>query len=103
MLCRVQTVRPVKATGVSVARPSVRVVRMRAQPEQVLQEAIKEAEETCDGGAAGECAAAWDNVEEISAAISHKKTQAEDTKSNDPLEQFCGENPDADECRVYDD
>jgi hypothetical protein len=30
--------------------------------EKVLQDAIKEAEEVCDGGAAGECAAAWDNV-----------------------------------------
>jgi hypothetical protein len=27
-----------------------------------LEAAIKEAEETCDGGPAGECAAAWDNV-----------------------------------------
>jgi hypothetical protein len=30
--------------------------------EKVLQEAIKEAEQACEGGATGECAAAWDNV-----------------------------------------
>ncbi|GBF90866.1 hypothetical protein Rsub_03720 [Raphidocelis subcapitata] len=98
------TVRPAARVSVRAApRPAVRVVRARAQPEKVLQEAIKEAEEVCDGGAAGECAAAWDNVEEISAAISHKKANDAATNANDPLEQFCGDNPDADECRVYDD
>lgn len=46
----------------------------------------------------------WDNVEELSAAAAHKKVAfANDPVSNDPLEQFCDDNPDADECRVYDD
>lgn len=46
----------------------------------------------------------WDNVEELSAAAAHKKVAFEnDPVSNDPLEQFCDDNPDADECRVYDD
>ncbi|KIZ05217.1 Calvin cycle protein CP12 [Monoraphidium neglectum] len=96
------TARPVRAARAVAARPSARVVRVRAQPEQAssLEAAIKEAEETCDGGPAGECAAAWDNVEEISAAISHKKDAA---ANSDPLEAFCGDNPDADECRVYED
>ena len=39
-------------------------------------------------------------VEEISAAESHKKANE---KAVDPLEKFCGDNPDADECRVYED
>ncbi|KIZ03327.1 hypothetical protein MNEG_4631 [Monoraphidium neglectum] len=95
MLCaRVSTVRPVAKSGVRIAaRPTMRVVRMSAQPEQaqaILKDAIKEAEEVCEGGAVGECAAAWDNVEEISAAISHKKDQDAATNANDPLEQFCG-------------
>ena len=38
-------------------------------------------------------------VEEISAAISHKKANDAANNANDPLEQFCGDNPDADECR----
>lgn len=132
--------------------------------EQQLEQAIKDAEEACDGGKQGECAAAWDNVsvrggggaavvaeskggavswqapwgaggwrstpsgsqrphsnacarppaptppphpnhprswqvEEISAAISHKKAADKANNANDPLEQFCGDNPDADECR----
>lgn len=46
----------------------------------------------------------WDNVEELSAAAAHKKVAfANDPVSSDPLEQFCDDNPDADECRVYDD
>lgn len=64
-----------------------------------IEEAIKEAEEACEGGVSGECAAAWDNVEELSAEASHKRSR---TKA-DPLEEFCESNPDSDECRVYDD
>ena len=40
-------------------------------------------------------------VEEISAAESHKKAAAPAKK--DPLDAFCDDNPDADECRVYED
>ena len=38
-----------------------------------LEKAIAEAKKQCDEASAGECAAAWDTVEELSAAISHKK------------------------------
>ncbi|GBF91752.1 hypothetical protein Rsub_04056 [Raphidocelis subcapitata] len=41
-------------------------------------------------------------VEEISSAIAHKKDQEAQALS-DPLEAYCGDNPAADECRVYDD
>lgn len=44
-------------------------------------------------------AAAWDTVEELSAAASHAKESAKE----DPLEKFCEEDPSADECRVYED
>lgn len=64
-----------------------------------IEDAIKEAEEACEGGVSGECAAAWDNVEELSAEASHKRSRAK----ADPLEEFCESNPDSDECRVYDD
>lgn len=40
-----------------------------------LEKAIAEAKKQCDEATAGECAAAWDTVEELSAAISHKKAQ----------------------------
>ena len=38
-----------------------------------LEKAIAEAKKQCDEASAGECAAAWDTVEELSAAIAHKK------------------------------
>ncbi len=38
-----------------------------------LEKAIAEARKQCDEATAGECAAAWDTVEELSAAIAHKK------------------------------
>jgi len=44
-------------------------------------------------------AAAWDTVEELSAAVSHSKAGGPE----DPLEKFCEEDPSADECRVYED
>lgn len=63
-------------------------------------ESIKEAEEACaDDPVSGECKAAWDEVEELSAAASHLKDK---TKGSDPLEEFCKDNMETDECRTYD-
>jgi len=72
------------------------------QAQKVLEKTLQEAQETCDkaGSSSDECAVAFDNVEEVSAAVAHKKQAA---ASSDPLEAFCDDNPDADECRVYDD
>lgn len=67
-----------------------------------VAESIKEAQETCAGGdpESGECKAAWDEVEELSAAISHAK---EKKKESDPLEEYCKDNMETDECRTYED
>jgi len=67
--------------------------------EQIQQE-IEQARAVCDvkGGASGECAAAWDAVEELQAEASHQKQ----VKPKNSLEQYCDDNPDALECRVYD-
>jgi hypothetical protein len=71
------------------------------QVQKVLESTLKEAEVACESDVkADECVAAFDAVEEVSAALSHKKQAA---ASSDPLEVFCEDNPDADECRVYDD
>uniref|UniRef100_A0ACD5VE28 Uncharacterized protein n=2 Tax=Avena sativa TaxID=4498 RepID=A0ACD5VE28_AVESA len=65
-----------------------------------VSESIKEAQEACsEDGASGECAAAWDEVEELSAAASHARDKLKDS---DPLENYCKENPETDECRTYD-
>ncbi|CAL9158129.1 unnamed protein product, partial [Musa hybrid cultivar] len=45
---------------------------------------IRNAEETCvEDAASGECAAAWDEVEELTAAVSHPR---DNLMADDPLE-----------------
>ncbi|WPT12071.1 Calvin cycle protein CP12 [Picochlorum sp. SENEW3] len=96
---RVQAGRPAM---VSVKpRTNSRAVLVRSAPKkEQIDQAVKDAEEACDGGDAGECASAWDTVEELSAAASHAKDNAQ---KEDPLEKFCEDDPSADECRVYED
>lgn len=64
-----------------------------------IQSEIDNARAACDTGNPGECAAAWDAVEELQAEASHQRQQGSDKNS---LETYCDNNPDADECRVYD-
>ncbi|CAL5224333.1 g7004 [Coccomyxa viridis] len=102
VLCRPAVHRPALRAHVSARRS----VLVRASPEQLakenslsaLEQAIADAKKQCDEASANECASAWDTVEELSAAIAHKKAQA-----SDPLDKYCDDNPEADECRVYED
>jgi hypothetical protein len=68
--------------------------------KEEITKAIDSAKETCEDGSAGECAAAWDTVEELSAEAAHKKAKKPPL---DPMEEYCAEAPDADECRIYED
>ena len=45
------------------------------------------------------CAAAWDAVEELQAEASHQREKDADKT---PFDKYCDDNPEADECRVYD-
>ncbi|MBD2292418.1 Calvin cycle protein CP12 [Anabaena sphaerica FACHB-251] len=69
--------------------------------QEQIQEEIEQARTVCDvsGGNSAECAAAWDAVEELQAEASHQRQ----TKPKNSLEQYCDANPEADECRVYED
>lgn len=69
--------------------------------EQIEQERA-EARAVCDskGAESGECAAAWDVVEELQAEASHQRQKHPQKNS---LEQYCDNNPEAPECRVYED
>ena len=69
--------------------------------EQIKQE-TEQAREVCstEGATSGECAAAWDAVEELQAEASHQRQNNPEKSS---LEQYCDNNPDAPECRVYED
>ncbi|XP_015891707.2 calvin cycle protein CP12-2, chloroplastic [Ziziphus jujuba] len=88
--------------GYGAGRMVVRPVY--AAPDKIsgkVEESIKQAEELCgEDPASGECVAAWDEVEELSAAASHARDRK---KESDPLEAYCKDNPETDECRTYED
>jgi CP12 domain len=69
-----------------------------------IQEKIKEelqvARDACEVNGTGsiECAVAWETVEELQSEAAHQK---EGVKNS--LERFCDDNPDAAECRIYED
>jgi hypothetical protein len=69
--------------------------------EDQIEQEVEQARAVCDtsGGNSAECAAAWDAVEEMQAEASHRKQ----SKRKTSLEQYCDSNPEADECRVYED
>jgi hypothetical protein len=66
-----------------------------------IQEELENARAVCSTSGVGskECAAAWDAVEEVQAEAAHQRQ----AKGKNSLEQYCDENPDAVECRVYED
>lgn len=69
--------------------------------KEKIQEELKNAREVCSiDSTSPECAAAWDAVEELQAEDSHQK-QNQPQKSS--LERYCEDNPDAPECRLYED
>jgi len=70
-----------------------------AEFEEAIKEAIKGAKDICMTGGTAECAVAWDIVEELSAAAADAKAEEAEF---DPLENYCDDNPAADECRTYD-
>ena len=67
-----------------------------------IEKERENAREVCnaDGSNTGECAAAWDAVEELQAEASHQK-ESEGKKTY--FEKYCDDNPEAAECRIYED
>lgn len=70
--------------------------------EERLEAAREEARAICSekGSTSPECAAAWDVVEELQAESSHQRGRKQEKSS---LQAYCEANPDADECRIYED
>ncbi|TKY61709.1 Calvin cycle protein CP12-2 [Spatholobus suberectus] len=97
-----QGVRPViiQSGRVMAIRP------VRAVPERIsekVEESIKNAQDACAGDpTSGECVAAWDEVEELSAAASHARDKQKE-KESDPLENYCKDNPETIECKTFED
>ena len=70
-----------------------------ANIQEKIEEELESARAVCDlnGPTSKECAAAWDAVEELQAEASHQKQ----VKPKNSFEQYCDDNPDAAECRIY--
>jgi hypothetical protein len=70
--------------------------------QEKIQEEIQSAKAVCSSAdsTSGECAAAWDAVEELQAEAAHQRQNAPQKSS---LEKYCDDNPDAAECRLYED
>jgi CBS domain-containing protein len=70
--------------------------------EDLIEVAREEARATCQekGATSSECAVAWDMVEELQAEASHQRGQKNRSNS---LQDYCANNPEADECRIYED
>jgi len=66
-----------------------------------IEKEREEARAACDvsGSTSKECAAAWDAVEELQAEAAHQQQ----AKPKNSLEKYCDDNPDAVECRLYED
>lgn len=86
----------------TVAKPRAAVMMNLETIQSRIQEEMKKAEEAVAqyGKDSKEARVAWDIVEELEAEASHLR--GNQTKT-DPLEEFCKESPEADECRVYED
>ncbi|KAK9135587.1 hypothetical protein Syun_014917 [Stephania yunnanensis] len=68
---------------------------------EMIEKKVLEATEVCEGNKdSDECKVAWDEVEEVSQAMADLRRRME---NQDPLESFCSENPETDECRIYED
>ncbi|MEL7051684.1 MAG: Calvin cycle protein CP12 [Cyanobacteria bacterium J06634_6] len=67
--------------------------------QEKIKTEIEAAREACSTDDPESCASAWDAVEELQAEASHQRAK-EAEKS--PFDKYCDDNPEADECRVYD-
>jgi CBS domain-containing protein len=70
--------------------------------EDQIESAREEARTICEekGATSPDCASAWDIVEELQAEASHQRVEKQ--KKN-AFQTYCQENPDAEECRIYED
>ncbi|NJM48217.1 MAG: CBS domain-containing protein [Alkalinema sp. RU_4_3] len=70
--------------------------------EDEIEITREEARAICErqGATSPECAAAWDALEELQAAAADQRRKQ---PAKNSLQQYCEANPDAQECRIYED
>ncbi|GMI70137.1 hypothetical protein HRI_000683000 [Hibiscus trionum] len=73
------------------------------QLTEMIEKKVTEAKQVCEGDeTSDECKVAWDEVEEVSQAKADLRLRLE-VEKKDPLESFCQENPETEECKVFED
>lgn len=95
----VRSVVVVKAMGGGVGKYKGTQMREKKLTE-MIEKKVMEAKAVCEGDlrSSDECKVAWDEVEEVSQAMADFRLKLD--KDQDPLESFCQENPNTDECSV---
>ncbi|EOA35883.1 hypothetical protein CARUB_v10021134mg [Capsella rubella] len=93
-----------KLTITARATAKYKGTKMREEKlSEMIEEKVKEATEVCETDERSEeCRVAWDEVEEVSQARSDLRIKLK-LLNQDPLESFCQQNPETDECRLYED
>ncbi|XP_010479593.1 PREDICTED: LOW QUALITY PROTEIN: calvin cycle protein CP12-3, chloroplastic-like [Camelina sativa] len=93
-----------KLTMATTATAKYKGTKMREEKlSEMIEEKVKEATEVCDADERSEeCRVAWDEVEEVSQARSDLRIKLK-LLNQDPLESVYQDNPETDECRVYED
>lgn len=93
---------PVKVTMMMLGKYKGTQMREK-QLTEMIEKKVREAKEVCgEDGKSDECKVAWDEVEEVSQAKADLRLKLE-IMHQDPLESFCQDNPETDECRIYED
>ncbi|KAL6982576.1 hypothetical protein U1Q18_015966 [Sarracenia purpurea var. burkii] len=89
------------ATGESGGVAKFKGTQMRERKlTEMIEKKVKEAKEVCAADEkSAECKVAWDEVEEVSQAKADLRLKLQGNQ--DPLESFCRDNPETDECRIY--
>ncbi|KAF3619819.1 Calvin cycle protein CP12-3, chloroplastic [Capsicum chinense] len=99
----VQKVRTMSNSGSAGGVPKYKGTQMREkQLTEMIEKKVKEAKEVCGEDArSAECKVAWDEVEEVSQAKAHLRIKLQ--LNEDPLEPYCQDHPETEECRTYED
>ncbi|KAK4421854.1 Calvin cycle protein CP12-3, chloroplastic [Sesamum alatum] len=92
------------AGGVRSEMKIYKGTRIREQRlTEMIEQKVEEAKQVCrEDETSDECKVAWDEVEEISQAKADLRLKIHHLQQ-DPLAHFCQENPETDECRIYED
>ncbi|CAN8240202.1 unnamed protein product [Cochlearia groenlandica] len=96
--------RRIKLIVATTATAKYKGTKMREEKlSEMIVEKVKIATEICEEDErSDECRVAWDEVEEVSQAKADLKVKLK-LMNHDPLESFCQENPENDECRIFED